>query len=85
MSVCEPEGGYPGLGAYFEPGERGQQPFTPFDVLLLRFFGQTHGLGERLMFIIFREDHPNLADITGDAGVDPLLGRPSAGECWDRR
>jgi len=73
MSACELEGGHPALNTYFELGERGQQRFTPLDVLRPRFFGQADGPGGCLMFINFREDRAHFADIASDVGVDPFL------------
>ena len=74
MSTYELGGGCPVLDTYLELGEQGKHSRKPLGVLLLRFFGQADGLGQSLMFVIFRGDRIDLAEIDGDVGVDPLLG-----------
>ena len=68
--------GRPALHTHLKLGEQWQHPRKPLGVLLLRFFGQADGLGQRLMFIILRGDRIDLVEVDGDVGVDPLLGDP---------
>ena len=61
------------LGTYFKLVDLGQRFFEPLDVFFFRFIGQSDGLGQRLIYKIFREDTLEFAAIANGEGVEPLL------------
>ena len=73
MSACGLEGGSPVLDVHFELVDHRQRLFESLDVPLLRLIGQPDGLGECLIYKIFREDSIHFAAVANDEGVEPYL------------